>query len=183
MRHRVICIGGPTGAGKDTLAGIFLKQHPQFVRIPRSTTRPPRPNEIHGYHYRFLSEEEFIFRQMSGVLCGIDHFCGYRYGIDNHLALDVLAEGKNVLGVFGIRGLELRPLLPEAMVSVYVTAPLAILNEHLIKRGDPPEEISVRITAAEKQIADELHLFDHVVHNAGTIQDAFASFVRILSHP
>lgn len=181
MKYRVICIGGPTGAGKDTIASIFLEQCSLFVRTPRSTTRQRRHNEIHGYHYFFLSEHAFTVRERMGTLCGIDHFCGYRYGIDHHSIMDVLAQGKNVLGIFGIKGLELRVLLPQPMISVYITAPLEILYQHLMSRGDSIEEIAIRMVAAEKQIANELHLFDHVIYNVGTVPEAVKSFIKIVS--
>ena len=181
MEYRVICIGGPTGAGKDTIASMFLEQCPGFIRIPRSTTRQPRHNEIPGFHYFFLSDHTFMIRERMGTLCGIDHFCGYRYGIDHHSIVDVLTQHKNVLGIFGIKGLELRFLLPEPMISIYITAPLQTLYEHLTYRGDSIEEISIRMVAAEKQIADELHLFDHVIYNVGTVAEAVRSFVKIVS--
>ena len=181
MKHRIICIGGPTGAGKDTIASIFIEQCSEFVRVPRSTTRLPRYNEVNGYHYFFLSEEEFIRQERMRTLCGIDHFCAHRYGIDRGSIEDVLSTGRNVLGIFGIRGLELRSLFSEPMLSVYITAPLETLYEHLIRRGDPMEEISVRMIAAEKQIADELHLFDRVIYNVGTILAAVKSFADMVS--
>ena len=181
MGHRVICIGGPTGAGKDTIASIFLEYCHGFVKIPRSTTRPRRHNEICGYHYFFLSEHAFIIQERVGTLCGIDHFCGYRYGIDHRSIVDVLAQERSVLGIFGIKGLELRAFFPEPMISIYITAPLEILYEHLTSRGDSMEEISIRMVAAEKQIADELHLFDHVIYNVGTITEAVKSFIKVVS--
>ena len=181
MQYRIICIGGPTGAGKDTIASMFLEQFPHFIRIPRSTTRPPRHNEISGFHYVFLDEDTFMIRDRRGMLCGIDYFCGYRYGIDHQSVIDVLGKDRNVLGIFGIRGLKLRDFLAEQMISIYITAPLEVLYEHLVRRGDLRDEIAVRMVAAEKQVADELHLFDHVVYNTGTKAEALRSFTAIVS--
>lgn len=58
--HRVIILSGPSGVGKTTVLDSIYAQHSAHIgRVITTTTRPPRPSEVHGDHYYFLSQEDF----------------------------------------------------------------------------------------------------------------------------
>lgn len=177
---RMICLGGPSGAGKDTIATAFLSRHANYIRVPRSTTRAPRKDEVEGLHYRFLNEMEFRQKVLLGDIIAVDVFCENLYGIDISHISKALRSGENIIGVFGICSVDLRKRFQEKTVLVYVGAPLTFLEERLRKRGDPPKNIRMRIAAAEEQMLKEPELFDHVVWNVSDRETTLQEFERIL---
>ena len=58
-RRRLVVLAGPTAVGKGTVAADVRKHHPEVWISVSATTRPPRPGELNGVHYWFVSEEEF----------------------------------------------------------------------------------------------------------------------------
>lgn len=177
-KHKIICIGGPSGVGKDTIVTAFLKQNPEYVRVPRSTTRPPRHDEKNGVHYYFLTRQEFEEKTLSGDIVARDTFCDESYGIDIMNIRRAAREGNGIIGVFGICSVELRALLEEEISLVYVIAPLEVLEKRLIERGDSPENIRLRLDAAKKQLVKEPHQFDYLLCNMGDIQVTLSELRR-----
>lgn len=180
-RHRIICIGGPSGAGKDTIVTAFLEENTNYIRVPRSTTRVPRPKEKEGVHYHFLSRGVFREKFFRGDIIAIDRFCGEYYGIDVSIIQSAIESRKNIIGVFGICSVELRSRLEENITLVYIAAPLEILEKRLRERGDPFRNILKRINAAKKQLADEPYHFDHIIWNIGDRHDALCELNQILT--
>ncbi len=58
-RSRLVVLAGPTAVGKGTVAAAIRKDHPEIWISVSATTRPPRPGEVNGVHYWFVSDEEF----------------------------------------------------------------------------------------------------------------------------
>jgi len=63
---RLIIVSGPSGAGKTTVLKEVLARNPRLVPSVSATTRPPRPGEVDGVDYYFLSPEEFAARRERG---------------------------------------------------------------------------------------------------------------------
>ena len=61
-RGLLVVISGPSGVGKSTVVRRLLKIYPEAKLSISSTTRPPRPGEVHGQHYYFITQEEFDLR-------------------------------------------------------------------------------------------------------------------------
>ncbi len=177
----IICVGGPTGAGKDTIVTEFLQKYPKYIRIPRTTTRAPRPHEISGIHYYFLEEAIFDADVKNGVICSIDHFCGAKYGIDMHKIEKAVSNGRHIIGVFGVCAYGLRAAYAHGALLIYIAAPLDLLEERLALRGDPPAEIKERIVAAKQQLQDEPSQFDYVIENIQSITWAVDELFRVIS--
>ncbi len=178
----IICVGGPTGAGKDTILHHFLlHKNDTFVRIPRATTRPKRNGEIDGLHYNFLTNEAFSDLENKGELCAIDNFCGFKYGINfNHISNE-LSQNKRIIGVFGVCAYRLREIYNNGDVFlIYIRAPIDTLERRLINRGDSDHVIKERITAAKKQLEEEPGNFDYVILNNNHIDDAVFELEKII---
>lgn len=128
-----------------------------------ATTRPPRPGELDGVAYRFLSPEEFQRRIDAGDFLEWAEYAGHRYGtlkseLDRDVDLLVLE-----IEVQGAR--QVRERVPEA-VSVFIAPPsVEALRERLVGRGsDGPEQIERRLAVAEEEMQAQ-NEFDHVVVN------------------
>ncbi len=66
-RHgRLIVLCGPAGVGKGTVLGRVREQHPQIWLSVSATTRKPRPGEVDGVNYFFMTEQEFLAKEDAG---------------------------------------------------------------------------------------------------------------------
>lgn len=180
MAKKVLCIGGPTGSGKDTIVGKFLGVRADFVRVPRATTRPRRPAEVEGVDYFFLASGEFDSQEDEGKICAVDTFCGYKYGIDVQFILLTLQREKKVVGVFGVCSFSLRSILDGKTCLVYVTARKEKLRDRLIERGHPESEVVERLAAAERQMVEEPSRFDYTIVNDHGVDDSVEDLIRLV---
>jgi guanylate kinase len=177
----IVCVGDPTGAGKDTIVMEFLKKYPTYVRIPRTTTRASRPHEIPGVHYYFLDEKTFDEQVAAGAICAVDHFCGEKYGIDMRKINEAVRSGKQIIGVFGVCAFGLREAYTHGALLVYITAPLELLEKRLVERGDSSAQIKERMIAAQEQLAREPQQFDYVIENTRSVTSAVDELFRVIS--
>jgi len=65
---RLIVLTGPTAVGKGTVEAKLRAGHPEVWVSVSATTRDPRPGEVNGVNYWFLSEDEFLAKEQRGVL-------------------------------------------------------------------------------------------------------------------
>ncbi len=150
-------VSAPSGAGKTTLCDA-LRQTPDFVYSVSCTTRQPRPGEIDGEDYTFLSHEEFERRIAAGDFLEHATVHGNHYGTLRAPILDSVSSGIDVLidvdtqGARSIRGCE---RVAGALADVFIMPPsLEELEHRLIKRAsETPEQIAVRIKNAAAEMA------------------------------
>ena len=163
---KVFVITGPSGVGKGTLIEQVLEQVPELELSISATTRAPRPEELDGRDYHFLSPEEFDRRVEAGDFLEHATYSGNRYGTLLEEVERRLAEGRSVVLEIEVQGArQVREAMPEA-VQVFIAPPSPeVLRERLEGRGtDSPEAIEERLLTAETELAarDE---FPHVVVN------------------
>jgi guanylate kinase len=163
---KVFVITGPSGVGKGTLIRSLLQQVPTLEVSVSATTRPPRPGEVDGVDYHFLSEEEFDRRLAKGAFIERATFSGHRYGTLRSELESRLAVGRPVVLEIEIQGArQVREAMPEA-VQVFIAPPsLEALRARLVGRGtNSPRDMDARLRTAreEMQAQDE---FPHVVVN------------------
>ena len=157
-----------------------MEKNKNYIRVPRSTTRPPRPGEIEGFHYHFLSREIFDEKKARNDIVAIDNFCGEEYGVDIGEIRKAIADDKRIIGVFGICSVDLRKLVEEKLLLIYIVAPIEQLEDRLVHRGDAPESVHKRIDAVPEQLAHEPQMFDHILKNDRDINVALAEFERLI---
>ncbi len=197
--HGLIILAGPAGVGKSTLCDRLVTEVPGFERAITATTRPPRPNEVDGRDYHFLSEPEFDARLAAhDFLEWAWVHRKYRYGTLKSAVLDRLPHSSLVMNidVQGVRSLRAAaqaiPLLKERLVTIFVAPDsLDVLRERLQGRGAvTPEELERRMHSAELELA-ERNSYDYVIHSRTKEQDfralldywAQAQRKLALSHP
>jgi guanylate kinase len=176
-------VAAPSGAGKSSLVGAFLKTHPEWELSISTTTRPPRPAEVHGRDYFFTSQEDFIARRDRHEFLEWAQVHGNYYGTSKDWIERKLAAHCNVIleidwqGARQIRQLFARQTPPPA--SLFILPPsVDTLEERLRTRGqDSDAVIAARLAAATEEISHAPE-FDYVIINQH-FSDALAEFSSI----
>jgi guanylate kinase len=139
------------------------------------TTRDPRPGEVPGRDYLFVSREEFERRLALGEL--LEHAENYGkglYGLPREQLREALATGCDAIVRVDVQGVAaLRELLPDALFIMLVPDDLGSLERRLRERGEAHDEDDLRrrLAEAEREMAQR-DLFHHVVVNVDGDLDA-----------
>ncbi len=122
-----------------------------------ATTRFPRPGEVDGVHYRFVSPEQFQELVDGGGLLEHADFAGNRYGTPRQPVLDHLAAGHPVILEIEIQGArQVRAQLPEALLVFLAPPTWDELVRRLTGRGtEAPEVVEQRLSLAREELAAE----------------------------
>ncbi|MFI0348006.1 MAG: guanylate kinase [Chthoniobacterales bacterium] len=147
-------ISAPSGAGKTTLC-TALRQKPDFVYSVSCTTRAPRPGEIEGEDYHFLSHEQFTAHLASDDFLEHAEVHGNFYGTLKEPVLEHLKRGVDVLididtcGATAIRANK-NPVIQDALADVFIMPPdLEELRRRLERRGtENSEQVEIRLANA-----------------------------------
>ena len=175
----LLILAGPAGVGKSTLCDRLVRDVPGFERVITATTRPPRPNEVDGRDYHFLSDAEFDRKLAAGdFLEWAWVHQRHRYGTLKSAVLDQLPRSSLVMNidVQGVRSIRTaartEPRLKGRLVTMFVAPDsMDVLRERLQGRGPvSPEELERRMQSAEREIA-ERNSYDYVIHSSSKEQD------------
>jgi guanylate kinase len=177
---KVFVITGPSGVGKGTLIRSLVQQVPELEVAVSATTRPPRPGEVDGVDYHFMSEGEFERRLAAGEFVEHANYSGHRYGTLRAELENRLEAGVPVVLEIEIQGArQVRDAMPDA-VQVFIAPPsLEALRARLVGRGtNSPRDMEARMRTAreEMQAQDE---FPHVVVN-DRLERAVGELVQIV---
>lgn len=168
----ILILSGPAGSGKTTLCTRLLEEFPQSVqRIVTTTTRRPRPGEVDGVDYHFMSPGDFERDIGEGAFIEWARVHGRYYGSRKEHVLGMLNAGKDLLLNIDIQGAQafrkeptINAALPGRLHTIFIKPEsLDQIRERLKERGsDGEEEIQRRLRTAEREIpvADQ---FDHVI--------------------
>lgn len=178
----LVVISGPAGAGKDSVIRRMKERGLPFHFIVTATDRPPRPGEVHGVDYFFLSTEEFLRLEQEGELLEHAIVYGQHKGIPKQQIREAFASGKDVVMRVDVQGAAtVRRLAPEA-VLIFLTAESGEdLARRLERRGtDPPDQLAQRLSKLPEEMAF-LDLFDYVVVNReGELDRAVDQIIAIM---
>ena len=151
-------VSGPSGAGKTTvLDGVFARASLPLAKSVSVTTRKPRPGEVDGVDYHFISAEDFQKRQKRGEFleCFEVFASGQWYGTPEKGVVEDLAAGKWVVLEIDVQGaLETLKRFPEAITIFVSPGPSGELERRLRGRGTESEEnIQRRLQEARRELA------------------------------
>ncbi len=152
MSGPILVVTGPSGVGKGTLVRKLLELRPGLRLAVSATTRRPRPGEVNGVDYHFLSEDDFDRRVQAGDFAEHAVYAGNRYGT---LKSELARSDEGVVLEIDVQGArQLREALPEA-TRVFIEPPSPeALAERLTARGSDSEaEIERRLKAAAEELA------------------------------
>ena len=155
MRGSLIVVSGPSGAGKSTLIREALEAVPELAYSVSATTRAPRPGEVHGEHYVFLSRGEFERWIGEGEFLEWAEYSGNLYGTPEAKVEELLEAGLSVILEIELQGArQVRRKRPDA-VMVFVRAPsLEETRRRLSGRAtETAEAVETRLATAVGEVA------------------------------
>lgn len=172
-RSRLVVLAGPTAVGKGSVAADIRARHPEVWISVSATTRPPRPGEVDGVHYWFVSDDEFDRMIGAGELLewAVVHKAA-RYGTPRHAVDTMLAAGRPALLEIDLQGArQVRQTMPEALFVFLKPPSWEELVRRLTGRGtESAEEQARRLETALEELAAEeefdVTIVNHEVHAA-----------------
>lgn len=131
---------GPSSSGKTTLAK-YMKEELNIPEVVSATTRSPRPGEVNGVNYHFVTKEEF---EKLDILEKVE-YAGNYYGTFKTAVNDTLAKNKDCLLIMDINGVNLIKSLYNDVKVIYCKCCVKSLIRRMLDRGDDQETISNRL--------------------------------------
>jgi len=182
-RARLTVLSGPTAVGKGTVVTRLTQEHPEIFVSVSVTTRPPRPGEVDGVHYHFISDAEFDALIGKGALLewAIVHGA-HRYGTPQHPVLHALDEGRPALLEIDLQGArQVKANCPEARFVFLAPPSWEELVRRLVGRGtESATQRERRLETARAELAAQAE-FDYVVVNReiGQAVEDLVALVRL----
>jgi guanylate kinase len=174
-------LAGPTAVGKGTVSTYVRDHYPQVWLSVSATTRDPRPGEVDGTHYFFVSDEEFDAMARDGQLLewAVVHN-SHRYGTLRSTVERALERGRSVLLEIDLQGArQIRNTMPEANFVFLAPPSWDEMVARLVGRGtETAAEQRVRLETAKLELAAEPE-FDHTVIN-DRVERAAAELVQLM---
>lgn len=171
---RLVVLAGPTAVGKGAVSGFIRENYPEVLLSVSATTRMPRPGEVDGVNYYFVSDEEFDRLEASGeMLETATVHNAYRYGTPRAPIDAAIAEGRSVLLEIDLQGARsVRRAMPDAVLVFLLPPSWEELVRRLIGRGtEDSAEQARRLETAKTELAAQDE-FDFRVVNADVGQAA-----------
>lgn len=170
----LIVLAGPTAVGKGTVAAHIRRHHPNVHLSVSATTRAPRPGEVHGEHYFFVTDAEFDEMIDNGELLEwATVHNSHRYGTPKTPVEQALRSGKNVLLEIDIQGARsVRRTMPSAHLVFLLPPSWDELVRRLTGRGTESEEEQARRLATAQVELAAVDEFDSKVVNSDVAEAA-----------
>lgn len=164
-RGKLIVLSGPSGTGKSTVVERLMKLQELHFSVS-ATTRQPRPGEIDGTDYYFVTQERFREMINDGELLEYATYVGNSYGTPKRPIQEQLAQGRNILLDVEVQGaMQVRQTMPEAILVFLAPPDLETLRQRLEGRDtDSQEKIEARLLRAEEELLYASQ-YDYIVIN------------------
>ena len=174
-------ISGPAGTGKGTVVQHLLETGEFFYSVS-ATTRAPRPGELHGKNYYFISKEEFEQKIAAGEMLEYAEYIGNYYGTPKSAVEEALNAGKNVILEIETKGaLQIREKMPDAVLILILAPDITTLEARLIGRGTESAEVVAKRMAEARREVTLLDKYDYVVVNEDGKSEEAALDIIVIS--
>ena len=178
-KGRLFVISGPSGVGKGTLTKRLLED--VDIRFSVSmTTREPRPGEVNGESYYFVSEEEFENRIKGNGFLEYAEVYGRHYGTPLAERLDIINSGHDLLLDIDIQGaLQVKENYPDGVFIFILPPSMAELRKRITGRGTETRESLERRMGETLKEVSYVEKYDYCVVN-GELEEALNRLKAIL---
>lgn len=164
-KGKLIVISGASGVGKGTVLGIMMEKRKDLSFSVSATTRPPRPGEVDGVHYYFITREKFEAMIAAGEFLEYDAHAANYYGTPRAQAEEKQSHGPVLLDIEPKGAKQVKEKAPDAVLIFIMPPSVAELERRLRGRGDTSEEqIQMRMERATWEMEQRVW-YDHVVVN------------------
>lgn len=158
-------VSGPSGAGKGTICKRLLDEIDIDLSVS-TTTRKPRPGEVDGVNYYFISQEEFNKIKEEDGLLEYAYVYGNYYGTPRKMVMDKLEQGRDVILEIDIQGaLKIRETYPKGIFVFILPPSMKELRKRITGRGSETEDaINMRLGETLKEVS-YIDKYDYCVIN------------------
>ena len=172
-------LSSPSGAGKTTLTKKLAEHNSQFIISISHTTRKPRPSEVHGKDYHFVSEEEFNSLVRKNSFFEYANIFDNCYGTLKKPVLELLSYGKDVLFDIDWQGTQqLKKIKNLSLVTFFILPPnIRVLRERLLNRHERQEKLIEKRMSKFNEEISHWNEYNYVVIN----DDLDSCYDKILS--
>ncbi|MGN0785343.1 MAG: guanylate kinase [Candidatus Aphodomorpha sp.] len=170
QHHRkglLLVVSGPAGVGKGTIDRVLLERNTNMRLSVSATTRAPRPGEIDGVHYFFISDDKFKEMVENNEFLEYMHvFNLHYYGTPRSFVEEEIAMGHDVLLEIDVQGaMRVREAYPSAVLVFIAPPSMGKLKSRLVGRGtETPEVIERRFQTAFSEL-EYMKKYDYIVVN------------------
>lgn len=158
----IVVVSGPSGVGKTTLCDKLLAVEPRLQPCVTATTRPPRPNEVGGKDYYFISRETFVNWLKKGEIIEYTELFSHLYGTPRKSIEQIVKNGKYPLLRIDVQGVRQLRKLGYKGVFIFILSPdLATLEQRLknrfysLSQSDVPKSFGGSKKRFKKQVDEE----------------------------
>ena len=162
----LVVVSGPSGSGKDTVVSRLMAQHPEIEISVSATTRPPRPGEVDGVHYYFVTRERFEEMIRENAFLEYDAHAGNYYGTPRAQAEEKMEQGLLLLDIEPMGAKQVKQSAPDAVLIFIMPPSREELERRLRGRGTETEEsIQERLATARQELAEQDKFTVKLVNN------------------
>jgi guanylate kinase len=180
VKGRLLVVSGPSGAGKGSISKRIVEEVDDLIYSISMTTRAPRPDEIDGKNYYFVSHAEFEETIEKNGFLEYAKVYGEYYGTPRAQVIKNLEEGKDVVLEIDIQGaMNIRKAYPKGVLIFILPPSMAELRTRITGRGsETKNDIELRLGEALKEIA-YIDKYDYCVVN-GDLDEAVSRVKAII---
>lgn len=179
----IVVVEGPSGVGKDTIMNKLIATYPHlFGHVVSTTTREMRSYESQGNPYYFVDDAEFERLVKTGVIFEQTERHGTKRGMTRTAFDNILKENKIPIKDCDANGLKaLKKLYGDRVFGVFITAPVELIKQRLISRGDKSEDVEVRLKNYEEHLKQS-EFYDVLIENLDVNETAVNLMNAIEKH-
>lgn len=182
-RGTLFVVTGPSGAGKGTVLKKVMAATDHLYFSISATTRAPRPGEVHGVHYHFITRESFAQLIREERLLEHAEYVGNFYGTPLDPVLEHLAQGDDVILEIEIQGAkQVKARYPETALVFIAPPSFDELERRLRGRGTETEETILRRMDTARRECAHMDAFQYIVLNDTPENGAYELLSIITAH-
>ena len=180
-KGKLFVISGASGVGKGTVLNAVMAKREDLRFSVSATTRDPRPNEVDGVHYYFITREKFLEMIDNDQFIEYDNHAANFYGTPRAQMEEKLTHGSVLLDIEPNGAKLVRQSCPDATLIFIMPPSMEELERRLRGRGDPSEEqIQMRLERARWEM-DQRSWYDYVVTN-DVVDRCADEILNIIAH-